>query len=149
MTKKRNKPKNLNSLFTIVNISYSTSNEPFLLTIDLGRKMKTINKEKLKEWKAEKKDFVLINVLSRAEFEKRHIPGSINIPLSEIKDRIEEKVSDKGKTIVVYCANYSCEASTTAAKKLEQIGYSSVFDYKGGIEDWGKDSPVQHIRKEE
>jgi rhodanese-related sulfurtransferase len=42
----------------------------------------------------------------------------------------------KDKDIIVYCASFECHASPTAARKLEQLGYTRVIDYEGGLQDW-------------
>jgi len=43
---------------------------------------------------------------------------------------------DRDRTVVLYCASYDCPASTEAAKRLMRMGFTSVFDYKGGLEEW-------------
>jgi len=37
---------------------------------------------------------------------------------------------------VVYCANANCEASPTAAKALEDKGYTNVVDFEEGYAGW-------------
>ena len=91
--------------------------------------MRTITAEKLKDKFDANKTFILINVLSTESFETRHIPKSINIPLSEIGRRSKKELPDKNKEIIVYCASRQCEASPNAAKKLEKLGYTDVVDF--------------------
>ncbi len=79
-------------------------------------------------------DFTLIHVLSREQFGKEHIPGSINIPLGDIGKRKNEL--DMDEEIIVYCESFDCEASPKAAEKLEKFGFKNVIDYEGGIKDW-------------
>lgn len=99
--------------------------------------MKRITKEELKEMKDKGEDFELINVLGEEVFEKEHIQGSINIPSAkEFGDKIREKYPDKNTKIVVYCASFECNASPAAAKRLEQMGYTNIYDYEGGMKDW-------------
>ncbi len=42
----------------------------------------------------------------------------------------------KDKEIVVYCASFECRASPAAARKLEELGYTRVLEYEGGLADW-------------
>ncbi len=86
----------------------------------------------------EHEDFVLINVLPREAFQKAHIRTSINVPQEEddFVDTVEKVAGDRDREVVVYCANFECPASTEAAKKLDAAGFSRVFDYEGGTEDW-------------
>src|SRR5213595_2826063 len=53
----------------------------------------------------------LVEVLPPAEYEEEHLPGAINIPL---------------KTL---------DAETT--RRLESLGFTSVYDYVAGKADWG------------
>jgi rhodanese-related sulfurtransferase len=60
----------------------------------------------------------LIEVLDEEEYNKAHIKGAINIPLKRIGTEAKQKFSEEDE-VVVYCSNYDCSASPTAAKKLE------------------------------
>ncbi len=79
-------------------------------------------------------------MLGREDFERAHIPGSENVPVDrdDFAERVEELVSDKDDTIVVYCASFDCEASPKAARKLDGAGFSNVYDFEGGIKEWMK-----------
>ena len=100
--------------------------------------MQNIDSEQMQELLESDDDFILINVLSEAQFEERHIPGSINIPVEDpdFIERVKEHAPDLNQRIVVYCANEDCPASPQAAAKLEEAGYTDVLDYTEGIEGW-------------
>jgi rhodanese-related sulfurtransferase len=76
----------------------------------------------------------LVNVLGKDVFDEKHIPNSVNIPLSEI-DQFERRFG-KEKDIIVYCASSTCDASRRAATALSQRGFSNVSAYEGGLADW-------------
>ncbi|MGQ9425766.1 rhodanese-like domain-containing protein [Gilvimarinus sp. F26214L] len=82
--------------------------------------------------------FLLVNVLGKDDFDRQHIPGSVNIPLKDptFAQQVEAANSGKERTVVVYCAGPECDASTKAATELEAEGFSSVYDYEGGTADW-------------
>jgi len=101
--------------------------------------MQTLTKDDLKRMnETNKEDFVLINVLPREAFNKDHIRTSINIPVEEenFTELVDKVAGNKDKKVVVYCANFNCDASTKAAKKLEKADFTNVFEYEGGTEDW-------------
>lgn len=60
----------------------------------------------LVEKEAGKIDFLLINTLDKLIADHHSIPGSINIPWSQVESRIEELGEDKEKLIITYCMGY-------------------------------------------
>lgn len=101
--------------------------------------MKNIDRDTLKKMnEVEHEDFVLINVLPRDAFNEQHIRTSINIPVKhdDFAERVAEVAGSKDRKIVVYCANFDCDASPKAAEKLAAAGFSRIYDYEGGTEDW-------------
>lgn len=83
-----------------------------------------------------KEGVALVNVLGAEQFDRKHIPSSINIPIDEL-DQFEERFS-KDKDIIVYCASHDCDASPRAAEALTDRGFRNVSDYGGGMADWEK-----------
>lgn len=78
-------------------------------------------------------DIILLDVRTRGEYEGRHIPGSILMPVNEVKKRAEAELPDKNKILFVYCQ--SGNRSSTASNILAELGYKSVYNL-GGIIDW-------------
>lgn len=101
--------------------------------------MKTISRDDLKRMnETEHEHFVLINVLPRDAFNREHIRTSINIPVEEpsFLEQVEAVAGSKDRKIVVYCASFECDASPKAVQKLEDAGFTNVYDYEGGTKDW-------------
>lgn len=100
--------------------------------------MNTLTTKQLKEKAQRQAAFELINVLPRDHFEKAHIPGSRNIPLSNdgFVQEVRNTVDNEREEIVVYCANRECDLSPKAARKLEDAGFTNVYDYEGGTKAW-------------
>ena len=73
----------------------------------------------------------LVDVRDENEWRREAIPGSVNIPLEHLRERLA-KVPEG--PIVVYCR--TGERSSTAASLLEQTGRMNVVDLVGGIEGW-------------
>lgn len=99
--------------------------------------MKTLTTTQM-EHLMEDEEALVINVLDEEDFERAHIPGTANIPVSsdDFVERVEEKAERMDRPIVVYCAGPECDASPTAAETLEEAGFSEVFDYEGGMKAW-------------
>ena len=76
----------------------------------------------------------VFDVRTPAEFKSGHFKGAINIPLKDIKKRINE-FGDKNKPVIVYCR--SGRRSGIAKKILEENGYKKVYN-GGGLKDMPK-----------
>jgi len=88
----------------------------------------------LKE-KLDHNEVKLVEVLDKEAYNKEHIKGAMNIPLERIGTEAKDRFAEDDQ-IVVYCSNFDCSASPTAAKKLDGLGFKNVYDYQGGKKDW-------------
>lgn len=94
--------------------------------------MKEISVTELKEMMDAGKDFQLIDVREKSEFEVCDIGGEL-IPLGTIPDNVD-KIS-KDKMVVVHCR--SGKRSANAIMFLEQNhGFSNLYNLEGGILAW-------------
>jgi len=88
--------------------------------------MKSITIEEL----AARTGVPLIDVREVAEYVDGHVPGAINIPLSELHERLEDLPSEAFDVI--------CQAggrSARAAQALEASGYDAT-NVEGGTGEW-------------
>lgn len=97
--------------------------------------IKTITRDELVKLQNSGKPFKLVDVLERSSYDEAHLPKAISIPLKELREAAS-KFLTKDELIIVYCASFSCPASTTAAKILITLGFTNVLDYKGGLKDY-------------
>jgi len=98
-------------------------------------RIKFISLDQLLEMITNNQKFKLVEVLSKENFKGGHIPGAINLPLDDLKT-LANKALNKADTIVVYCASYSCHASTMATEMLLKMGFKKTFDFKGSKKLW-------------
>ena len=77
--------------------------------------------------------YILLDVRTKGEYESGYIPGAINIPLSDIDEKIISFLPDKSQMILVYCR--SGNRSREASDKLSKLGYFNVLEI-GGINAW-------------
>ena len=68
----------------------------------------------------ERKDALLLDVRTEGEYQNGHIPGTVNIPLDELRERLSEL--DRGKKLYVNCQ--SGLRSYLACRILSQNGFS-------------------------
>lgn len=79
---------------------------------------------------------VVLDVRTQSEFQTEHINGAINRDVNAgiFRDQMKSKAMDKSKVYLVYCQ--SGTRSTTASKIMEELGYTQIYNMKGGIGKW-------------
>lgn len=101
---------------------------------ELQQKGGLISAENAKKLMDQDKSVILIDVRTKAEYESGKIPGALLLPYDEISEKTASKIiPSKDETIIVYCR--SGRRSSIAAKSLENLGYTIVYDL-GGIGSW-------------
>ena len=79
-----------------------------------------------------KKPAILIDVRSAEEFAEEHLPGAVNIPHTEIAEKIAAVAPDKSGEIYLYCR--SGRRVGIAMESLKNSGYKTMYNL-GGMEE--------------
>ena len=84
----------------------------------------------------------LIDTRPEEEFSAGHLPGAINLPLSELKRRLRELPRDQ--EIVAYCRGPYCVLSYEAVAELRRRGFKALR-LEDGYPEWkAAGLPVEH-----
>ena len=83
--------------------------------------------------------YVLLDVRTQEEYDEKHIPGSVHIPIDKtdvepFKAEVEKQLTDKDAKIIVYCK--SGFRSDIAAKAMSKLGYRTLYNMTDGIDGW-------------
>lgn len=78
-------------------------------------------------------DVIVLDVRTPEEFEKKHIPNAILLPLEEIREGNFASLPDKNQKILVYCR--TGRRSKEASEILVKNSYKNIYEF-GGIVDW-------------
>ncbi len=92
--------------------------------LDADEAMKIIETEK---------NIVILDVRTAAEYEKKHIPGSVLLPIEELRNGNFKLLTDKNQKILIYC--WTGRRAEDSAKILAENGYTNVFEF-GGLVSW-------------
>jgi len=76
---------------------------------------------------------LLVDVRSAEEFSAGHVEGAVNIPHTDVEQRLAEFGEDRAREIVLYCR--SGHRSGLAQESLKALGYTRVFN-AGGYQEW-------------
>jgi glyoxylase-like metal-dependent hydrolase (beta-lactamase superfamily II)/rhodanese-related sulfurtransferase len=99
---------------------------------DLLDRTERITAGSLAEQLASSEPPLVVDVRSTGEWEQGHIDAAVNLPLSQLRDRLEELPSDR--PLVIHCAGGY--RSAIAASLLAQVGFSRLADLVGGLAAW-------------
>lgn len=77
-------------------------------------------------------EVAVLDVRTPEEHAEGHIPGSLNIPLGHLAERLHELPTDR--PLVVHCAGGT--RSPIAASILEAMGLANVIEMKDGFSGW-------------
>jgi phage shock protein E len=86
----------------------------------------------------------IIDVRTEKEYKLGHLKNAINIPYTEIKEKIKEYVWDKEEKIILYCQ--SGRRAGIAEKILKEMGYKNVIN-AGAYEKLKKKEEEKEKRK--
>ena len=77
---------------------------------------------------------VLLDVRSRLEFAGGHIPGAVNLPVTEIGSRIAEVPAQANDELIVYCGHGP--RAWLAAASLRRHGFRRITYLRGHWAGW-------------
>ncbi|MFE0020984.1 rhodanese-like domain-containing protein [Amycolatopsis sp. NPDC059021] len=78
----------------------------------------------------------VVEALPKQYWKDSRLPGALNLPHDQVDALAPRLLPDKEAEIIVYCTGASCPNSGIAADRLVALGYSRVYAYKAGKEDW-------------
>jgi NADPH-dependent 2,4-dienoyl-CoA reductase/sulfur reductase-like enzyme/peroxiredoxin family protein/rhodanese-related sulfurtransferase/TusA-related sulfurtransferase len=120
---------------------YSSAKDPvnmagFIAENILKKKVNIIHWDEIAE---QDKSQIIIDARTKGEYDFGHIEGAVNIPVDEIRNRLQEVPKDK--KIVVYCAVGL--RGYLASRILLQKGYTDVYNLSGGYKIYSSATAVQ------
>jgi len=99
---------------------------------DLIRRIERATAVALAELRDSDEPPIIVDVRSEKEWSGGHIPGSLNVPLNHLREKIAGLPADR--MIVVHCeGGYR---SAIAASLFAQMGHARVMDLVGGFKAW-------------
>ena len=78
-------------------------------------------------------DYLIVDVRTKEEYEKRHIPNAVLVPIADIKDGKLDALPDKNQMLLIYC--WTGRRAQDSAELLTKRGYTNVYEF-GGLVNW-------------
>lgn len=91
-------------------------------------------------------NLVIIDARKKSDVAKGYIEGAISLPNTETNAASLAKViPSKSTPILIYCNGIRCHRSVDSAGVAVASGYTHVYWFRGGIQEWeAKGLPVVH-----
>ena len=116
-------------LLVLLIMSYSKSSSKVL---GVQQATLLINREKA----------TVVDIRAKADFNKGHILGSVNIPTSKVAEGAKGLPNDKDAPVLLVCQSGVTTAGV--AQKLAQLGFTNLYRLQGGIASWsGENLPLE------
>lgn len=80
----------------------------------------------------------IVDVRTRAEWRRSHIPGAVNVPIQELKHRLGSLQLDAARPVVAICL--SAHRSIPAVRLLQARGFNNAVQLQGGMFAWWKEN---------
>lgn len=96
--------------------------------------MREISPQELKARLDRNEPLLLLDVRQDWETKLCRLPNAVHIPIEEIELRVEEL--NPADDIVVYC--HQGVRSGAVAELLRSLGFESVRNLAGGLDDWAR-----------
>jgi len=89
-------------------------------------------------------NLVIIDARKSGDRQKGYIEGSIGLPNTETTpEKLSEHVATKSTPVLFYCNGVKCGRSVKSAKIALAEGYSEIYWFRGGWDEWtAKGMPV-------
>ena len=81
-------------------------------------------------------DAIVLDVRTKEEFDKRHLPNALLVPIDNLRAGDFSALPDKDAVIVIYC--WTGRRAEDSAELLLEHGYKRVYEF-GGLVDWTGD----------
>ncbi|GAA4500716.1 molybdopterin-synthase adenylyltransferase MoeB [Hymenobacter ginsengisoli] len=113
-------------------ISLDTANPADYFDVSCAPAPASLSAAELRQQLAAAEPPLLLDVRGPLEFQRRHLPGALLLPLPELAARAAEV--PRSRPIVVYCQ--SGVRSAQAVTLLQGLGYANVQTLSGGLEEF-------------
>lgn len=91
----------------------------------------------------------LVIIDSRIAMDRKqgYIEGSLSLPDAETScAALARLLGTKNRPVLFYCNGVKCGRSVVAARIARECGYTRIYWYRGGFEDW-KQKGLPYLRK--
>ena len=98
---------------------------------------KTVDAQKIFELVAKTPNVVMLDNRKEEDFAAGHIEGAIRLIDTDVTpESLAKHVKAKDTPVLFYCNGVKCGRAAKAAERAVKLGYSKVYYYALGMDEW-------------
>ena len=97
-----------------------------------------ISIDELEKIMAGKDPYLLVDARPKKSFDEGYIPGSINIPVDDLPQKLAMLPADKGQMVIFYCGGPTCPFTGKSIEIAGKEGWTNLKGFQAGIPAWKK-----------
>ena len=106
---------------------------------------KLVNAEEVINLFDELEDLVILDARTLSDYNEGHIPDAVHLVNTKTNEKsLAMVIANKHSPVVIYCNGVKCGRSVVSAKIAAASGYTKIYWFRGGIEEWrAKSYPIE------
>lgn len=99
----------------------------------------TVNAQQIIELVTKTPDLVILDNRKQEDFAAGHIEGAVRLIDTDVtEEALAKHVKAKTAPVLFYCNGLKCGRAANAVEKALKLGYSKVYYYALGMDEWNK-----------
>ena len=100
----------------------------------------TVNAQQIFELITKRPNLVILDNRKEEDYAAGHLEGAIRLLDTDVSpETLARHVASKDTPVLFYCNGVKCGRAAKATERAVQLGYSNVFYYALGMEEWNKE----------
>ena len=100
---------------------------------------KTVNADQVIDLVTKKSNLVILDNRKPEDFSAGHIEGAVRLIDTDVTvDSLAKAIKTKDTPVLFYCNGLKCGRAAKAAQKAVESGYTEIYYYALGLEEWSK-----------
>ncbi len=100
----------------------------------------TVNAQQIFDLITKRPNLVILDNRKEEDYAAGHLEGAIRLLDTDVSsETLARHVASKDTPVLFYCNGVKCGRAAKATERAVQLGYSNVFYYALGMEEWNKE----------
>jgi rhodanese-related sulfurtransferase len=99
----------------------------------------TVDAKQIVDLIGKEQSLVILDNRKVEDFSAGHIEGAVRLIDTDVSaDSLAKHVKAKDAPVLFYCNGLKCGRAAKAAEKAVQLGYTKIYYYAAGMDEWNK-----------